>query len=296
MSNYSTQRCPRCGNENRSDSFVCAFCGKRLRFEKIENFTFFKRIETDWISPAPIYLKILWLLIKPNKAFWDINHKRSKSPGYIIALFNSLLYGLLGLAIMSHFVLPDPFSSFLFNLSSFATFFILGVVFYFIFSRVLIWFFIKGANYAVGFSERLELRFGKEADRETYKQAEMSPFSIYRSGTLQQEQAFKYKMLYCAFVPFLVANLLEILIIMIGFESRTFSGDPNIFSQMFNSPTWAIVFAIDALIIAIWVPILITLAIRELSNSSTLRVLMSSLIIGALVAIFIYFLRPVFLG
>ena len=58
----------------------------------------------------------------------------------------------------------------------------------------------------------------------------------------------------------------------------------------------AIQYAIDALTIAIWVPILMTLSIRELSNSSTTRVLIPTLIIGVLVAIVYYFLRPTLLG
>ena len=105
MSSYSTQRCPRCGNENRADSYVCSFCGKRLRIESIENFLFFKRIEEDWTNPAHWYTIILWLILRPNKAFWEINHKRKSAPGYRIMLFNSLLYGLVGLSLFSKFTL-----------------------------------------------------------------------------------------------------------------------------------------------------------------------------------------------
>jgi hypothetical protein len=298
MSVQAYQRCPRCGNENRGDSFVCSFCGKRLKVEAIENVLFFKRIETEWINPAPWYLKILWLFIHPNKAFWDINHNRSKAPGHLILLFNSLMYGLVGLALISHFSPPYPNSAFLFNFTAFTLFFLLGLFFSYFFGTLLIWFFIKGANYAVGFSEKLEARFGAVGQKEMYKEAEMSPFSIYKGGTLSQTQSHKFKMLYCAFSPFLIINLIDILIILIAFPTSPIplSFTPNLFRAVFSSPIWVILNTIDALTIAIWVPILIALAIRELSNSSTLRVLLASLAIGIIVAILVYFIRPVFIS
>jgi len=304
MASTGINRCPRCGNENRTDSFVCAFCGKRLKIESIENFSIFKRIESEWIKPASWYTKILWLFIKPNKAFWDINHKRNKAPGYYILLFNALLYGFLGLAFFSHFnIINYPLFNpilFLYNFSAFLAFFIFGLVYYFIFGLVLIWLFSKGANYAVDFSKRLESRFGGEEEKEKYSEAEMSPFSIYKGGTLHQQQAYKFKMMLCAFAPFLLINTIEILIVLAAFPTIPIDVygffDPAIFFPMFNSPSWIILHIIDALTIAIWVPILISLSIRELSNSSTFRVLISSFVIGVIVAILFYFLRPTFIG
>ncbi|MFX1503968.1 MAG: hypothetical protein ACFFDH_23600, partial [Promethearchaeota archaeon] len=63
-----------------------------------------------------------------------------------------------------------------------------------------------------------------------------------------------------------------------------------------NASTWTTLDIIDALVIATWVPILITLAIRELSNSSTTRVLIATIVIGVIVAILFYFLRPTIFG
>jgi hypothetical protein len=221
MSAIAANRCPRCGNDNRMDSYACAFCGKRLRIEKIENFSFFKRIEDEWINPVPWYKLILWLLTKPNKAFWSINHKRKTSPGYKILLFNSLLYGLMGLALFSHIIIQDssfnPLINLFFNFAVFIAFFGFGIIFFLIFGFVLIWLFTKSANVAVDFSRRLETRFGgKDEKVEKYQEAEMSPFSIYKGGTLHQQQAFKYKMMYSAFVPFLVILPVQIILILVG--------------------------------------------------------------------------------
>jgi hypothetical protein len=283
---------------------VCAFCGKRLKSERIENFSIFKRIEVEFISPAPWYITILWLFTKPNRAFWNINHKRKSAPGYKILLFNSLIYGLMGLAFFSHINIQTiPLFSLgrvFIDLAAFIAFFAFGFMFYFLFGFILIWFFSKGANVAVDFSERLEARFGeKKEGKEKYSQAEMSPFSIYKGGTLHQQQASKLNMMLCAFAPYLLINSIEILIILIGFPNiilpNLFPFDPNLLNAMFASPTWTVLHLIDALTIAVWVPILITLAIRELSNSSTYRVLISSLAIGIIFAVFYYFLRPTFI-
>lgn len=300
-------RCPRCGNENPAESFACNFCGVRLKIEKIEKFSIFKRIEKEWIKPAPWYTKIFWLLFRPNSGFWDINHKRSKAPGGYVLLFCSLLYGLMGLAVASHFnfVNFSPYSAtvIFFNLTFFVTFFVFGFFFQLIFFAILIWLFTKGANYAVGFTERLETRFGglKET-KEKYKEAEISPFSIYKGGTmLQIEASHKFSMMLCAFTPFLLINTIKLLIMLVGFqtiniEELRYNQIDAILDQIFASPTWGVLDMIDALTIAIWVPILTTLAIRELSNSSTTRVLIPCFIIGFAVAIIFYFLRPTLFG
>ncbi len=304
MSTIAANRCPRCGNDNRMDSFVCAFCGKRLRVERIENFSIFKRVEDDFTSPARWYVIILWLFIKPNRAFWNINHKRKNAPGYRIMLLNALLYGLMGLAFFSHITIltipPLSIDRFYINLAAFIAFFAFGFMFYLIFGLILIWIFSRGANIAVDFSERLESRFGKEAEeKDKYNEAEMSPFSIYKGGTLHQQQAKKYKMILCAFAPYLLINAVEILIILIGIPNITipdmFSLDTILSAPYFDSPLWTVLHVIDALTIGIWVPILVSLSIRELSNSSTFRVLISSLAIGIIVAVIFYFLRPTFI-
>jgi len=171
-------RCPRCGNDNRLDSFVCAFCGKRLRIERIENFSIFKRIEEDFTSPARWYVTILWLFTKPNRAFWSINHKRKDAPGFKILLFNALLYGLMGLAFFSHInitsIPPLTLGRFFIDLAAFIAFFAFGFLYYLIFTLILIWIFSRGANIAVDFSERLEARFGdKDDETEKYSEADI---------------------------------------------------------------------------------------------------------------------------
>jgi hypothetical protein len=306
MSAFGANRCPRCGNDNRTDSFVCAFCGKRLRVERIENYSIFKRIEENFTSPARWYVIILWLFIKPNRAFWNINHKRKNAPGYKIMLFNALLYGLMYLVLISRITIvtipPLSLNRFIVDLGTFIIFFGVGFLFYLLSGIILIWIFSKGANITVDFSKRLESRFGKEAEeKEKYSEAEMSPFSIYKGGTLHQQQAKKYKMMLCAFAPYLLTSIIKIIIILIGMPNIII---PNISAlaiddpygdPFFASPVWTILDFIDAITLGIWVPILISLSIRELSNSSTFRVLISSLAIGIIVAILFYFLRPTFI-
>jgi hypothetical protein len=176
-----------------------------------------------------------------------------------------------------------------------------GFLFNLVFYTILVWLFIKGANKAVGFSKRLESRFGKKS-KIIFSESEMSPFSIYKGGTLMQKQeANKYKMLFCAFAPFLVINAVKILILLVALptiEVDTTAGgvSPDTFSQIFKSPVWAVLDVMDALTMAIWIPILMAIGIRELSNSSTIKVLISSFIIGTVVSIVFYFLRPTLFG
>jgi hypothetical protein len=292
------QRCPRCGNENTADSYACNFCGFRLKIERIEKIRFFRRYEAEWTGPYPWYMKIFYLFVNAPKAFHDINHKRSKSPGWLILLFCSLLYGLMGLAFFSHFNIaglpPYSMGHFLWGASFFISFFLFGFLFQTIFFGFLIWLFTKGANYAVGFTDRLESRFGGlKEQKEKYKETDVSPFSIYKGGTmLQLEGAYKFRMMLCAFTPFLIINSIKILIVTLGFPTVTLVD----IDQIFSVPTWAALDIIDALTLAIWVPILMTLAIRELSNSSTTRVLIPNIIIGVIMAILFYFLRPTLFG
>lgn len=292
------QRCPRCGNENTADSYACNFCGFRLKIERLEKIKFFRRYEAEWIGPYPWYMKILYLFVNAPKAFHDINHKRSKAPGWLILLFCSLLYALMGLAFFSHFnfagIPPFTIIHFLIGLGFFASFFIFGFCYQLIFFWFLIWLFSKGANYAVGFTDKLETRFGGvKEQKEKYKESDISPFSIYKGGTmLTLEGAYKFRMMLCAFTPFLLINGIKILVVLFGFPTV----DVVNIDQVFNAPTWAILDIIDALTLATWVPILITLAIRELSNSSTTRVLIPNIIIGVIIAILFYFLRPTLFG
>nr|MBD3197658.1 hypothetical protein [Candidatus Lokiarchaeota archaeon]MBD3202052.1 hypothetical protein [Candidatus Lokiarchaeota archaeon] len=303
------QRCPRCGNENRSDSYACSFCGKRLRVETIERIPIFKRTEREWINPYPWYLKILYLYIDPRKAFWDINHLRKKSPGNLILLFSSLIYGLIGLAFFYHVDInsinglpPNLIWVFYYHLSFFLAFFLFGFVYQFLLFRILIWLYTKAANYSVGFTERLEARFGISTQPvEDYEDRNLSPFSIYKGGTLlQKQQAYKTKMMLCAFAPFLLINFIKYLVVLIGTPtvSVNIGGlfDPTIFEVMMGSPIWAALDIIDGITLAAWIPILITLSIRELSNSSTFRVLVPTYIISIILAILIFFIRPSIVG
>jgi hypothetical protein len=249
------------------------------------------------------FQKLLYLFINPARAFWDINHLRKESPGYIILLFNSLAYGLLGMAIFSHIYLQQLVRNIIFSFMGFLSFFLFGFIFQYFLYVFLIWLFGRGANYSVNFSERLEQRFGGESiEKKQYEERKLSPFSIYKGGTLLQTQKpYKYKMMMCAFAPFLVINLLNALILWIGLPDVTVSSSSQIDETFLtllspSSPVWVAVHVIEFITVSFWVPILITIAIRELSNSSTLRVLISSLIIGILVGIFFYLLRPTLLG
>jgi hypothetical protein len=310
-------RCPRCGNTPPKDSYVCSFCGKRLRQERIENFFIFQRFEEEWNAPLGFFTKLYLLIINPAKAFWDINHKRDSSPGFLILLFNALIYGLFGLAIFSHFQITsiqgrpvnplDITITFGYYFSSFISFFAFGLLYYLLFFWILTYFFIKGANYSIGFTERIEERFGKKAEEAeeslTTQTGVTSIFSIYKAGTLlQKQEANKYKMLFCAFTPFILIGLIKVLIVLIGMPNTTivitygFEVPTSVFNAMFQSPSWIALDIIDTIVLIGWIPITMTIGIRELANSSTFRVYISSVAIGTICAIVLFLLKPTIQG
>lgn len=297
------QRCPRCGNENRGTNYACTFCGKRLRIESVERLFFFRRIEEEWSAPYSFFRKIYYLFINSPRAFWDINHARKKSPGNKIYFLVSLIYGFMGLALFSHLNVPTLYpiyNQLVIPWMGFLAFFLFGLVYHYLLFRILIWLFTKGANYAVGYSESLESRFGKvKEDVEKYDDTHMSPFSIYKGGVLQQQQAHKNKMMFCAFTPFILIYLIELIIIAVAFPSNiTMDDSPGGFPLLFEGykTVWAILYALEALTMIVWVPTLMAIAIRELSNSSTFRLLIPCYFIGILVGIFYYFFRPPFIA
>ncbi len=312
-STTATQRCPRCGNEVRSDSYSCAFCGKRLRVEFIEQTPIFQRIEREWYAPFSFYKKLMYLFINPPLAMWDINHKRQESPGKRILLFSSLAWGLIGLAIYSHITFGSSLVSFggmvgnLLKLLSgflfFLFFFLFGYIFQNIFFSILIKLYTKGADYAVNYSERLEQRFGLGGGEggKSFDEKDLSPFSIYRGGVLLQTQrAYRKEMMLSAFAPYLVVNLVKALLLFIMLPNVSVASGvtSTTISMLVSSDmlVWKIVHLIDFLTLAIWVPYLVSICIRELSNSGTWKVLVSSIIISVLAGFIFYLLRPTLLG
>jgi len=239
--------------------------------------------------------------VNSPRAFWDINHKRKKAPGTLIFFLIVLLYSFVWMTLFFHLNIPGIIpiqNTVLVPWIGFLTGFIFGLIYHLLFFRILIWLFTKGANYAVDYSKKLESRFGKKKKEEVekYDEAYMSPFSIYKGGVLQQQQANKNKMMFCAFIPFMITYFIELIIISIGFLGKTFTIDETGLKALFgiNASVWVAIYTIEALTIMLWVPSLMAIAIRELSNSSTYRVLISSYVVGIIVAIFYFFMRPVF--
>jgi hypothetical protein len=270
-------------------------------------------VESEWYAPYSFFKKLFYLFINPPKAFWDINHDRKKSPGSLIVLFSSLAWGLIGLSIFLHINLASLFSRYpwdirlgmvFFNgLLIFLFFFLFGYIFQKLFFTLLIWLYTKGANYAVDYSERLEQRFGTRAqERPDYEERHLSPFSIYRGGTLLQTQkAYRKKMMMSAFAPFLIINLIKAILLAIALPNvvvSDFSALTTAYAAILdpNLGVWKVCHFLDFLTLAIWVPYLITISIRELANSGTWRVLVSSYIISILAGIIFYLMRPTLLG
>src|SRR4030042_2607182 len=93
-------RCNRCGNENPPEPFVCAFCGAKLKIEKIERIKFFERPEKKWKRPQRVLTRYVQVFIKPSELFWDLRYDEKRRGAIYILLMNGALVGLIGMGLL----------------------------------------------------------------------------------------------------------------------------------------------------------------------------------------------------
>ena len=61
---------------------------------------------------------------------------------------------------------------------------------------------------------------------------------------------------------------------------------------MFSSAVWTIIYLLDALTIFIWIPTLVSLALREIGNTNTTKLLIGNIIMGFILSFLLFLLRP----
>ncbi len=94
-------RCNRCGNENPTEAFVCAFCSAKLKFEKIERIRYFERPEKKWKRPQGILRRYLQVFTNPSELFWDLRYdEKRRGAGYIFLIIVGNALNLLLLLIL----------------------------------------------------------------------------------------------------------------------------------------------------------------------------------------------------
>ena len=242
----------------------------------------------------------------PSRAFWDITHYKEGSIGsFKIYLLSALLFGLFGLASFSHIQMEwlNLWAVFFHGLAIFMMFFLFGFIFFTLFYFISIKFFSFGANQSINLSKQLELRYGtrKKEEGDDKTQSQKAAAGIYISDVPEYltRKSKKTAIMLYAFAPMLLALGLSAIIAWIALPQVPATGPLSItpanLEIFFSSPVWGIIDWVYVIFMIGWVPILMAIALRDIANSSTVRVYISSVIVSVILCWLFYFLRPTFL-
>lgn len=265
--------------------------------EGIERVPFLARWEERWKRPMNMWQRFGNIFKNPAKAFWDIRHDEKRSSASWVLFLNAILFGLLGLAVVSHIHIVavgfDQDISFVetlylylpINLGIFASFFVVGFVFYFLFFAVVNFIYRRAANFAGFTGAKKEPSF---------------PVVLY------------------ALTPTLLVQVISIVIVLVGLPSYevtlpTSAFSTNIFvgaNQDFQTAlrglffyssgasrtTWVIIDLVNLVLWVTWIPILVTIALRELYELSTLKMFIGAEISSILIAAIFFATRATITG
>jgi succinate dehydrogenase hydrophobic anchor subunit len=300
-------RCPRCGNDAPNEEFICSFCGARLRIEPIEKIKIFKRQEGEkWSKSDGVFKRIFNVIRNPSRAFWDISHQKDGTGPFLILFLNGLTLGLWALATYYHLnvTYTNANIAFLEGLSVFIIYSIFGILYYLLMFFIWNFLFSLGANFSSNLNNVIKIRYKTDEDTGKKEEKDKNKEKKDASDSLGSKKPGKTKMMFYAYTPLLVINLICALILFFGLPSvsipnpslySNWAGFSNLLillSSVYASPIWATIDVLQILTLSIWIPITMSIALRDLSNSSTLRLFIGCVIIGILTSYMFYFLRP----
>ena len=164
-----------------------------------------------------------------------------------------------------------------------------------------------GANFSTNINNLINVRYGKNNKTETGPEAikpstaQATPQSM--TDQLTPKKLSKNGTMFYAYAPLLLVNLLVFVILLIGlsFTNVTLpdtasitqvSDVDSLLAPIFSLSIWGIIDILQIITLSIWIPITMSIALRDLANSSTTKLLISCVIIGVLVSFFAYMLRP----
>ena len=317
-------RCPTCGNESDIlEEYTCSNCGYIIQREPIERIPFFARREERWYQAEKPLNRIFRVIVAPSRAFWDINHKKKDKGPLLIKVFMSICLGLMGVAIHIRLSPEDSGSittngawgGFLMGIPVFLLFFFFGMFYYSLLFWFYNWAFSLGANFSARLDETLILRYnviqkgkkvmdvlsGRRLRKELeFQQQGPSLEALKEKGEMltKIKQTGKGSMMTYAYAPLVVANLAGAIIALVSLPQVTVTSSNNE-SQIIaaleivsSAGVWGVIDAIMLFTLAFWVPITMSLAMREIGNTSTMRLLIGNLVMGIILAYVLFFLRP----
>ncbi|WP_457557118.1 zinc ribbon domain-containing protein [Candidatus Harpocratesius sp.] len=307
-------RCPSCGNETDLDVYICDNCGYQMKVEKIESIPIFARPQERWFKPDPLFKRLAKTIIKPNYAFRDINKKKDSWGPRFIRFFNGLLTGLWGVAIFMH--IKTSSEPLLNRVMMGSAFFIVLFIFGLIYWRLTFWlyslFFELAANFSVQLDGIIAIRYNVKVKKGKFrdfisgrtrltrqKKDELSPELLqkkYKYSSIRKTG--KKKLMNYAYTPFVIANLLSFIVLLIGLPTIDVGSFSNVSTLTQTiQPLWDRNFVwsfldILQIIAVLWSTVLMSLAFREIGNTNTTRLLVGNLIVAILIIYTTIFLRP----
>jgi len=256
-------RCNRCGNENPPEAYVCAFCGAKLKFEKIERIKYFERPEKRWKRPQGILTRYKQVFTNPSELFWDLRYDEKRRGAIYIFLMNGALVGLLGMILLSKTSFShDSLADSLMYLNTFLAFLTFGLLYHAL---------------LFGFLSLL--------------------YRIIASRQGGQRKKHSFAAMSFAFFPSIVGNAINILILLISLPTVSYSGT-NVYGDLAplfrNQPAWQIAGVVTLIIYSGWIPLLAGLCIRSLHEVSTIRSIIGSYAIGIISGLIIFLTSGIF--
>jgi hypothetical protein len=298
--------------------YICSFCGARLILETIENIKIFRRQEERWTKKDGALKRIFNVIRNPSRAFWDISHEKDSKGPFLILLFNALILGLWAGSIYIHLnialyrgnalTLATFYIGLIQGLSVFMIYFLFGL-FYFTFIFLLWCFLFKiGANFATNINNLIAMRYSN--DDKTKGKASVSSQQVQTSAKkeitdkLNPKKPGTYKIMMYAYAPLIVTNLIATLLIVIAIptiniaNTSLYSNISNytvlmtLLEPIFDSWVWSAVDVLYIVTLIGWIPITMSIALRDLANTSTTKLYIACVVIGFIISYTMYFLRP----
>jgi len=304
-------RCPRCGNDAPKEEFICSFCGNRLKMEDIEKIKLFRRQEEKWTKADGALKRIVNVIRNPSRAFWDITHQSDATGPFLVILFNAITLGLWGWAAFVHLDIQlwqgvalnynNYWIALIYGLSIFLVYFLFGFIYYSVLFYFFNLLFSIGANFSTNMNNLIEMRY--KLNKDTKEKAPVDKSKKDVKDQLEPKKLGKNKVMFYAFSPFILTNLLSTIILLIGLPTVPISNTgaygynqmgalTAVMSPIFSSSVWGVIDFLQIITLAVWVPICMAIALRDLANTSTTKLLVGCIVMGILMSYMFYFLRP----
>ncbi len=302
-------RCPRCGQENRPTAYICQYCGARLQIERIEEIIpIFRRPEKKWTETKNIqktYKKLWYVIRNPAEAFWHVNHKSDKKGLWLIITLNAMLFAWMASAVLGRLGISTVggeaitylnfYYKILLDFEFWLIFFLFGMIYYAVLSYAWIFLYKMAINFSSGLKKIIK---EKEEEELPDEHDEKYP-SLVEEGDVKVTEVLGY-----ALAPSVIINAISLLLLLIGLPLISV-GDPvdfrttGDFAQLlesidvlFQTPLWGALDILQVILLIGWFPLTMTIAIRDVAESETMRIYLACLIMSFVIAYVFVFLRP----